>query len=332
MLVEMRFRLAELFRPIMTRLPRGSAFLYHLLLTPGRSGTLKDVDVFLKKKLRRRHRVFYDRYIPAYVLADLGDWECRAHYFMGRHYGSAMMLLIRSCLSQGGTFVDVGANRGIFSLCAAQVLRGRGQVHAFEPNPEAFGILNEHVAINHVGNCTSYNVGISDEPGTLNLNLFQDDHSGSCSFLEVRQVKQTFAVPVHTLEALSNNFGSSGRTLVKIDTEGFDHKVIRGMGKLLDRDGLVIACEIIDRFLRLAGSSAEELFEEMFSRGFSAYRPGVRFRDWVRQDLVLERIPGPQNASAYDVVFAKPGSLDDILNSSGSREPGNHEAGPTAGA
>jgi hypothetical protein len=119
-MMPLRMQLGEFFRPIRRWAPRGYGFIYKKLLGDFSS---YPADVELKVSLDKRHRVFYDNFLQSYVSVDLGDWACRAHYFMGIYYDRTVPLLIDLLLSGGGTFIDVGANRGLHTLYASKKLR-----------------------------------------------------------------------------------------------------------------------------------------------------------------------------------------------------------------
>ena len=303
-----RLEIAVALRPLLARLPRGWGAAYRWILGP--VGSTYRGDDFFKAHLRRRHRVFYDRHLRCRVLADLGDAGSRSHYILGRYYDTLVPLLIRRVLGPADTFVDVGANRGVHTLFAARHLV-EGRVVAYAPNPQTCEILRTHLSLNGLRNVEAHNLGLGDRDGTLDLQLFGDDAPSGCSFIDKGEsaVKQVFSVPVRRLDELLPRELFAGRTLVKIDTEGFDHNVVRGMGALLDHERLVISAEFQDAWLRRAGSSAAALFEDLVGRGFRAYLPRLTFRG-VRETLCLEPISrAPDRDGQYDLVFGKPGTL-----------------------
>jgi FkbM family methyltransferase len=305
---------ASLLRPLLSRLPRGYGFVYSRLL--GLVGSTYHGDHLFKAKLTRRHRVFYDRHLDCYVLADVGDAGSRNHYILGRYYENFVPLLIKKCLGPGDTFIDVGANRGVHTMFAARYL-AEGRIISFEPNPSTFRVLQAHITINDLNNCKLYNMGLGDSDDTLTLHLFTDDTPSGCSFILKGEnpVKETIEVLVRRLEDVlgAQDLSMRGRTLIKVDTEGFDHHVIRGMGKLLDHDQLAIVTEVVDDWLRRAGSSARGLFEDLRGRGFRAFLPSFRFRGGLKETLHLEPISQiPERSDQYDLVFAKPGMLSEV--------------------
>lgn len=58
------------------------------------------------------------------------------------------LAFLEESLSQGDTFLDIGANAGLYGLYAAKVLGPEGLVLAFEPNPDVLPRLTFNVALN----------------------------------------------------------------------------------------------------------------------------------------------------------------------------------------
>jgi FkbM family methyltransferase len=303
-----RLDIGRLMRPILWRLPRGYGLASRVVLGPVGSTYLG--DPLFKQKLRRRHRIFYDRHLKCYVQADVGDAGSRTHYILGRYYENIVPLLIRSLLQPGDTFIDIGANRGVHTMFASRYL-DRGRVISFEPNPKTFRVLQAHATINNLGNCELHNMGVSNKEDTLSLQLFADDAPSGCSFIDKGQnpVADSFLVPVRRLDEVLGAGALRGKTLIKVDTEGFDHRVIQGMGSLLDHDQLAIVTEVVDGWLRKAGSSAQALFDDLLGRGFQAWVPSARFHG-ISEKLHLEPISQvPNRSDQYDLVFTKPGMV-----------------------
>lgn len=300
-----RMVIAELFRPYSKWTPRGYGFVYRLLL--GSYYGNYPADSWLKKTLICRHRVFWDSTIRANVYVDIGDWACRMHYFQGIYYDRIVPALINRILKNGGTFIDVGANRGIHSLCAAVALKGKGQVIAFEPHPTTFGVLKAHMVINGVANCELKNMGLAAEKGELFLNAFSDDHSGTCSFLATSEIAEQVTVPVSTLDDEIEIDHVSGPILLKIDVEGFEHLVIQGANSLLEREDVTVVCEVTDKWLKQAGSSAHQLYEDMIARGYKPFLPSIRFKSLIFESLELQSINELPNRRQFDIVFIKKG-------------------------
>jgi FkbM family methyltransferase len=217
-----------------------------------------------------------------------------------------------SAIDRGrGVFIDAGANRGIHSLYAATRLGGSGKVFAFEPNPDTVRILDAHLSINKISNCVIHNVGLSDVDGTLTLNVVDEHHSGTCSFLPVDAPHRSHLVSVRRLDDLITDLDPAEPVLVKIDTEGHEYRVLKGMERLLAHPKLVVVCEVTDEWLRRDGASAAAIFALMAEHGYRPFLPSTHFpgpfASYRSRYLKLAPIEGPPTDGRfqYDVVFAR---------------------------
>jgi FkbM family methyltransferase len=160
-------------------------------------------------------------------------------------------------------------------------LKSGYEVYAFEPFTPVFEKLQ-----NRLGKCTefhSYNIAIGSDDTTMNLHL-ATDLSGSGlykdttlysslmphSMPEDMVFANTIRVPVRSLESLHRAQEIPMEIgLVKIDTEGFDLEVIRGMGE--HRYSIIMA-EFWDAKMEFGKSGAlnrlNELVEEMRQRNY----------------------------------------------------------------
>ena len=100
---------------------------------------------------------------------DLSWWADRLTYFLGRWHDLPAQLLVHSAAGRGGTVVDVGANRGEFTLAAACIVGDRGRVVGFEADPRMAEILERDLARNCIRNVTVHRIGLGSEAAMLTL-------------------------------------------------------------------------------------------------------------------------------------------------------------------
>jgi FkbM family methyltransferase len=133
----------------------------------------------------------------------------------------------------GGVLIDIGANVGSFSLLVADKI---DQAILFEPNPIAAARARENVAINNLS-FEVHEVAVSDVTGTVE---FEDAGGASpCNRTVVgfETKVPTRSVRCVTLDEFLNEPATRPRvSAVKIDVEGHETSVLRGMQHLL-RDG-----------------------------------------------------------------------------------------------
>ena len=132
--------------------------------------------------------------------------------------------------------MDVGANVGLYSL-VAKAVNPRALVWAFEPVDRFFERLVANCRRNRFDvRCFRY--ALSDEDGEASLWDLPADHHYHAS-LASDAVKDHAGVVerrvgARTLEALAREAGLAGVDLLKIDVEGWEPRVIGGMGPLLE--------------------------------------------------------------------------------------------------
>ena len=98
---------------------------------------------------------------------DLSHWGDRLAFFLGRWYDLEKQLFLKDFLVEGDTVIDIGANRGMFTLCASRLVGGTGKVISFEPNPTSRGKLERDLNTNRISNVRVVPWGASDaEIGT----------------------------------------------------------------------------------------------------------------------------------------------------------------------
>lgn len=120
--------------------------------------------------------------------------------------------------------VDIGVDRGWWSqFCLA--VHPEAVIHAYEPNPVSFAALK--AKFGNEPNITLYNRAVSDSNGTMLLHLDEGqshsrDLSGEGVLVEKGLIDDLFAKVERVF-------------LMKIDTEGHEPKVIRGLTSYLDR-------------------------------------------------------------------------------------------------
>ena len=131
--------------------------------------------------------------------------------------------------------VDVGANDGR-TVDELREMGFDGHIVSYEPTPALFARLHERFASDP--SWSGHQVAVGSAAGTLPLNTYSADvfnsflrpsRFGASRFRPLAgDVLETIDVPVVRLDDVWDIHVPAGRTLLKIDTQGFDLEVLRG--------------------------------------------------------------------------------------------------------
>jgi len=191
---------------------------------------------------------------PAQGLALLFD-ETSAVWASGKTEASLQRALER-LLGPGSIFFDIGANVGFFTLLGARLVGPSGTVVAFEPLADNAEKLRRNVALNSLSNVDVIVKAVSDASGDRLLDaqhpataaLVPADHSGPTDGLA--------RVEVTSLDDFLVTRPGLDPDVVKIDAEGHEVEIVRGMVDVLSRSHVVLLCEMHGRGREFAGALA----------------------------------------------------------------------------
>lgn len=183
------------------------------------------------------------------------DWNV----FLFGAYAREELELFRAIAVQLGAhlrmpvvFCDVGANVGNHALFMARYC---GSVHCFEPYPPVFTRLKEQVERNGIENICLHPVALGNAAGTLQFFEPPKDNLGMGSLHAAPDNSQgSVSVPVVRGDDYFASSGVQGCHLLKIDVEGFEVDVLRGLSETIKRERPVILMELSDATKEQLGS------------------------------------------------------------------------------
>jgi FkbM family methyltransferase len=218
------------------------------------------------------------------------------------------MRVFLSLLSDSATFLDVGANTGIFALAAA-ALDPRRRVYAFEPVPQIAARLSEHVRLNDLRNLVVELCAVSDSEGTVPLYVPATTSSlpTSASMQPgFKEQTERVMVPAVTLDTYVTRQRTGPIDLLKIDTETTESRVLAGAAELVRRDEPAIICEL------LCGPG-EEALRQVLERQFAPR--GYRFFWITGEGLVETPAPrGDRHLQFNNFLFISPKRLEHVAH------------------
>ncbi|WP_026947191.1 FkbM family methyltransferase [Algoriphagus marincola] len=128
---------------------------------------------------------------------------------------------------------DVGANVGKWTLELNRI-NPEGSIYAFEPVPQTFNKLKEATKVTSKINC--FCNALSDDSGKLIFNFFPEQStfsSGYSHFMGNNGIK--IEVDSISGDEFCKNNSINSIDLLKIDTEGFESKVLLGFKEMFEK-------------------------------------------------------------------------------------------------
>jgi len=195
-------------------------------------------------------------------------------YFNCSPYEPKTSCLLIRLLKPGMVFADIGANAGYFSILAASCVGTSGKVLAFEPNPAMRDVFMESVKRNKLTQQVSlFPYALSDGDGA-NCKLYvpvNPSDSGISSIVPwqghfdagMMNKNSTIDVEMRTFDSIAKEISLLRLDVVKLDVEGAELAVLRGMRGVLERlcpQYMIIETSLgsdVDLFLREHGYVAE---------------------------------------------------------------------------
>jgi FkbM family methyltransferase len=162
--------------------------------------------------------------------------------------------LAATILRQGDVALDVGANVGFLTRNFASLVRTRGRVFAFEPDPATFECLAFNTR--RLSQVQLSRAAISDRNGSTTLYLHPTSGMSN-SLVNAWENARPIEVQTSTLDAWVAANRPGDIRLIKIDVEGAEAHVLRGMRETLSTmDDLRIIMEFCPK--NLGGRQVEE--------------------------------------------------------------------------
>lgn len=169
-------------------------------------------------------------------------------------------------LRDDDVFYDVGANVGTYTCFAASRLPA-GATVAFEPEPVNASRLEENLTLNGLEGRV-LRVALSDTTGTTQLALTGTEPGEGSHAISVDGTGTT-EVAMATGDGLIAEWRLPAPSVVKIDVEGAEMRVLRGLRRALENEVRLIYLEVHLSELERFGTGASEMEELLKASGFS---------------------------------------------------------------
>jgi FkbM family methyltransferase len=208
-------------------------------------------------------------------------------------------------------FVDIGANGGLYSLIASKKADNI-KILAFDPSTAANYFVNENIRLNNFSKKIKFfNYAMSDKTETLDFFEVKNrkypwlkyNLGGSSSLINQPLLYKTVSVQAYSFDNFlaENPKYNFEIDFIKIDAEGAEPAIIRGMKQTIEKYKPIIVCEIL---LDNVGGEIEELFVKL---GYQFYLS--KGRDLIPAKRIEKNVSDDE---IYNYFLVHPSKLDII--------------------
>jgi FkbM family methyltransferase len=270
-------------------------------LAAGLETRLESIHGHMRPPVLSGGDVFFTE-VDDFIVGVPGEEKRLAAYFVFRGLPEpGLAKLFGQTVKPGMVVLDIGAHIGLYTLQAARLLRGAGKVYSFEPTPRTFELLKDNIQVNgflESGIVVLKRAAVADKAGTASFSVYATNSGHNSLFAGEAEGSP---VVVETVAGDDELAGEASVDVVKIDVEGAEPLVLRGLAKTIERNPRIrIFMEFAPVHLRRGGIDPGSFLEEIQAMNFEInrvddvtgellpYRP-QELRDCFSANLSLRR-------------------------------------------
>lgn len=173
-------------------------------------------------------------------------------------------------IQPGDVAYDIGSNIGIHSVFMAKKAEKNGRIIAFEPENMAFEMLKNNVRLNKLNNIRVMQIAMGDQIESGALYNRKQVGIGAVSLIRSKDSEFCQNVDIFPGDLIVKQRKLPLPKAVKIDVEGFEYLVLKGLKRTLtEKNCRVLCCEIHPDQL-FSGITVEKIIDLIKKYGFVA--------------------------------------------------------------
>jgi len=187
------------------------------------------------------------------------------------------------------SLIDIGANIGHHSIYLSSQCNA---VHACEPDPTCLAEFNRKIKISNASNIQLHNVALGYENAEVTLYSSSTRNKGTNSLISTHTSHNTIKhrVKVLNADAFVGSLNLSSITLIKLDVEGYELNVLKGLTKTLSKFRPAIIVEI-SHTTRLQLVNAGASICDLIPKNYRFYHLSIRKDLMFIRRVFVEELP-----------------------------------------
>jgi FkbM family methyltransferase len=196
---------------------------------------------------------------------DISDYIAHTAYF---GLDRSTDKLFELCKKDSIVF-DIGVNIGCTALRMSQIC-SEGRVYGFEPDKQNFSACMDNINLNpQVRNLQLSPIALGSESGMVSMTVTEPRNRGGNHISATSNLSQSEAdIPMVSLDAFVANQHISQINVIKIDTEGFEFKILQGAKVCLTKFKPSLFIELNHGNLQRQGDSATAMIQLLNQLGY----------------------------------------------------------------
>lgn len=173
-------------------------------------------------------------------------------------------------IKEGDYILDVGANIGFHTLYFAELTGVKGKVFSFEPIAINFDALQKNIKLNQFPQITAINKALGNTNAPMKIHIDQDTQNPGAFNLLEKGLKNTIIDCIKGDDYLEGN-QIEKINFIKIDVEGFEYEVFKGLSKTIRNSKPIIIFEFDYNYQHKLNDNPKIIFEFLSQFGYQFF-------------------------------------------------------------
>ncbi len=207
----------------------------------------------------------------------------RYYRWFEEDYEIEHVTFINEVVKEAMTVIDIGAHIGFFSIIFAKRVGARGKVIAFEPTLSTYELLNKTIKINKIKDIVkAEQKAVGDRKDTVKFYVTDIEAHNSNSLSNNQRDygnEHSIEVEMISIDEYVKENGIGQVDFVKIDAEGAEYSVLKGLKNTIDKDKPQIILSLHPDSIKNFGDSLKEIWNYIEERGYNAYYQNTKMNE-----------------------------------------------------
>lgn len=243
------------------------------------------VNLILREKLVVKEVLGFD------MILDIGNKGLEKDLFLHGIRERESTEILSDYLEEGMNVVDSGANIGYYTLLEAGKVGSRGKVKAIEPTESTFRKLKRNCRLNGFENISLENMAAGSEKADVSLKKRNSPN--------LNRVSEEGSEDEDVSQDRLDNLVDFEPDVVRMDVQGYELEILKGMGKILDSDNLMLFLEVHPSKIEDYDGDIEEFWRILSEHGFKVkclirHPPRPKPSYFLRREYAPKKVLNPE--------------------------------------